>query len=282
MKIRISGNNLYITAKDFDPQQTFDCGQCFRWTKLEDNRFHGVALGRELTLGSDQDEVVFYNTSAEDFENIWRDYFDFDTDYSQIKALLSKDEVLNKACRYAHGIRILKQDPWEAICSFIISQNNNIPRIRSIVERLCEQFGEQISETAYSFPTADTIAKLSPDDLSELRAGFRNKYIIDAAQKIASGKVDIEAIRSMPIEQADELLQSIRGVGPKVAACVLLFGFHKTEAFPIDVWMKRALEYFYKDGFPDFAKPYGGIAQQYIFHYIRTCETAIPDEYRKK
>lgn len=281
MNIRQSGNNIYIKTPDFDLEQTFDCGQCFRWTRLENGDFHGVAFGRELTVGAKDDEIIFYNTTEDDFKNIWSDYFDLDTDYSQIKSILSQDEILNKASKYAHGIRILNQDPWETVCSFIISQNNNIPRIRSIIERMCEQFGEQISSTAYSFPSVETIAKLLPDDLSPLRAGFRNKYIIDAAQKIAGGQVDIEKIKSLPTDKADALLQTIRGIGPKVSSCVLLFGFHRVEAFPIDVWIKRALDYFYKDGFPEFAKPYGGIAQQYIFHYIRTCETAIPDEYKK-
>lgn len=282
MNYKSQNGDLIVNLPDFSLSDTLDCGQCFRFEPLEDGSFHGVAKGRPLTVKQENDNIIFFKTSEQDFEDVWLEYFDLNTDYNQIKEFLSEDETIKKACSYAGGIRILKQDPWEALCTFIISQNNNIPRIKGIVSRLCENFGEKLSCGCFSFPPAEKLACLYPEDLAPLRSGFRAKYIIDAAQKIASGQIDLPKIQSMPIEQARKLLMTIKGVGPKVAECSLLFGFYKTEAFPIDVWMKRALTYYYKDGFPEKFRKYGGIAQQYIFHYIRTCKDAIPDEYRKK
>lgn len=282
MIIKQIGTDLEVQNTDLILSQTIDCGQCFRWKEISDNTFYGIAKNKELTVIQEDNAIILKNTTIKEFDSIWRDYFDLDTDYKKIKTILSKDETLWKAIKYAGGIHLLKQDKWETICTFIISQNNNIPRIKGIVERLCECFGEKISDTAYSFPTAEVIAKLTVEDLAPLRAGFRAKYILDAAKKVSSGEIDLSKIEKMSLEEADKLLRTICGVGPKVSACILLFGFHKIDAFPIDVWINRALDYYYNDGFPERFKKYGGIAQQYIFHYIRTCDTAIPDEYRKK
>ncbi|MBR2877035.1 MAG: DNA-3-methyladenine glycosylase 2 family protein, partial [Clostridia bacterium] len=170
-----------------------------------------------------------------------------------------------------NGIRILKQDEWETICSFIISQNNNIPRIKKIIENLCETFGEKCGE-GYSFPKAETLAKLEVEDLDVLRAGFRSKYILDAAQKIASGKVDLEAIKKMDFENAKSELIKIKGVGEKVAQCSLLYGFARMEAFPVDVWVKRIVSELYPEGLPECINGTQGIAQQYLFHWRRNLE----------
>lgn len=284
MKLRQVGNDLHITDTNLNLGQTFDCGQCFRWLPDSEfaDTFHGIAYGRQLTISKKNDEIIFFNTDTDIFNSLWKKYFDFDTDYDFIKKLLSKDSTMKKACKYADGIHILQQEPWETVCTFIISQNNNIPRIRGIVTRLCESFGNKISDNCYSFPSAETVSKLTADDLSVLRAGFRTKYIMDAATKIADGEINIDGLYTKPLDEARKELRTICGIGPKVADCILLFAFHRIDAFPIDVWIARALDYYYKDGFPEFAKPYGGIAQQYIFHYIRTCKQAIPDEYKKK
>lgn len=282
MKTQQTGLDLLLLSSGLDLNQTFECGQCFRWEQTPDGGYYGVAKGRELILKQRGDDIIFKNTSEREFEDVWRGYFDLDFDYQGVKRTLSADKTLKKACEYAFGIKILKQEPWETLCTFIISQNNNIPRIQGIVSRLCESFGDRISDRATSFPSADKIAALSEDDLAPLRAGFRNKYIIDAARKISSKQVDIDKIYDMPLHEADSLLQTICGVGYKVSACVLLFGFHKIEAFPEDVWIKRAMSGFYKNGLPEFAKPYAGIAQQYLFHYIRICDDEALREYRKK
>ncbi len=254
-------------ANNFSLADTLDCGQAFRWH--EDNgRWIGVAHGRKIALKKDGNDVIIEGTGKEDFDNIWRNYFDLDRDYSHIIKVVSSDPKLCKICEQTSGIRLLRQDPWEALCSFIISQNNNIPRIKGIIERMCENFGEDIGG-AYSFPTADKIANLTVEELAPLRSGFRAKYIIDAAKKVADGSLPINDLCNMDKESATQLLMTVNGVGPKVASCALLFGCGHIECFPIDVWIKRAMAVLFSDELPKEAIPYAGIVQQYIFHYSR-------------
>lgn len=271
MKTDEIANGVKVSGiRDLDLAQTLDCGQSFRWTELEDGSFRGTAFGKSVTVKLDGTDLYIYNTTKSDFENIWYDYFDFGLDYGEIRRNISKiHPVLCEAAKYAPGIRILRQEPYEALCTFIISQNNNIKRIKGIVQRFCEIFGDKIGENEFAFPTAEKMASLSVDDLAPLRAGFRNRYLIDAAQKVAGGEVDLERCKTIDYEEARRELMKITGVGVKVADCTLLFGMHRIEAFPVDVWMKRALEKL----FPgmcgaDFGE-YAGIAQQYIFHYSR-------------
>lgn len=255
-------------VKDLDLAQTLDCGQSFRWIE-KDGKFSGVAFGKKAEMYFDGDYLCIDNTTAEDFENIWKNYLDLDLDYGKIREEIKKiHPVLEQACAYAPGIRILRQEPWEALCTFIISQNNNIKRIKGIVERLCENFGEKI-EDYYTFPAAERLAGLNPEDLAVIRAGFRNKYIIDAAKKVSSGEVDLEKCRTLDYKEARKELMKIKGVGVKVADCTLLFGLHRIEAFPVDVWMKRALENLFPGMSENDFGEYAGIAQQYIFHYSR-------------
>lgn len=257
-------------VKDLNLAQTLDCGQSFRWEELSDGSFRGVAFGKCVTVSLNGDRLYIKNATTEDFENIWKDYFDLSLDYGKIREQISSiHPVLEQAARYAPGIRILRQQSFEALCTFIISQNNNIKRIKGIVQRLCECFGEEIEENTFAFPTAQRLSQLSADDLAPLRAGFRNRYIIDASQKVASGEVDLEKCRSCDYEEARKELMKITGVGVKVADCTLLFGMHRIEAFPVDVWMKRALEKLFPDMTADDFGEYAGIAQQYIFHYSR-------------
>ena len=255
----------------FDPDQTLDCGQSFRWEKNGDI-WQGMAFGRKLTLQKDGEELLL-SCSPEEYETLWRRYFDIDTDYPAIRQELSRlNPVLAKACTYAGGIRILRQEPWEALCSFIISQNNNIPRIKGIIQRLCETLGEPSEEGLFLFPSPQRLAASSLEELAPLRAGFRAKYLLSAARLVTEGKVDLQAIPEMEIEKARETLMLIHGVGPKVAECALLYGFHRLEAFPMDVWMKRVMAQWFPDKTPEDFGPYAGIAQQYLFHYIRTFE----------
>ncbi len=249
----------------FDLSLSLDCGQAFRWI-YEDNKWHGVAYGKYLEIEQTDNKLIL-NCTAEDYEKIWKSYFDLECDYEKITTFYD-DEHLKTAVKEYNGIRILRQEPWEALCSFIISQNNNIPRIKGIVERLCEHFGEGESGKK-SFPSAQKLAPLSVDDLAPLRAGFRAKYIIDAANKVSSGVVDFNAINENPIEFGREELQKIKGVGAKVAECTLLYGFHKIEAFPVDVWVKRIMSEMYPNGLPECTKGTEGIAQQYLFHWRR-------------
>lgn len=261
--------NFILIPRDFDPAETLDCGQAFRWEELPDGSWQGVAFGRQLSLKKDGDKLRL-DCTQEDFDNIWKTYFDLDTDYGEIKDRLSAmDPVLKEAVGYAPGIRILRQEPWEAICSFIISQNNNIPRIKGIIKRFCELFGQEISPGLYSFPKAEDIAKLTVEDLAPIRSGFRAKYIIAAAQKAAEDENFIPSIYSLPIDEARKALQTIKGIGPKVADCALLYGFHRTDCFPVDVWMKRAMEVLLPGRDPTEFGHDAGMAQQYIFHYSR-------------
>lgn len=255
---------------DLDLTQTLDCGQAFRWRENPDGSFSGAAFGKCITLRLSEGTLFIDGADENDFESIWKDYLDLSFDYGSIRSQLSQvHPIMKDAAMYAPGIRILKQEPWEALCSFVISQNNNIPRIKLIVERLCCQFGEQIDDEWYTFPSAERIAALTPDDLAPIKAGFRARYIIDAAQKTADGTVDLESLRTLPIDEARAELMKITGVGIKVADCTLLYGLHRLDCFPLDVWMKRAMAVLFPELTPQAFGEYGGIAQQYIFHYSR-------------
>ncbi|MBQ8504351.1 MAG: DNA-3-methyladenine glycosylase 2 family protein [Clostridia bacterium] len=248
------------------------CGQAFRWQKKENGAFHGVVKGRAVDIIQKENEIIFLNTSEKDFLDIWLPYFDLERNYEEICKKISEDKYINEAAKEYYGIRILRQDSWEALCSFIISQNNNIPRISGIIGRLCEAFGDRIGENDYSFPTYEKMKDLTVEDLAPLRAGFRSKYIIDAVQKLNSGEISLNEIEKMPIEKAREELMKIKGVGAKVAECTLLYGFGRIEAFPVDVWVKRIMAELYEDGLPECTKGNEGIAQQYLFHWRRNKE----------
>lgn len=263
-----AGIALPVT-KDFDLQQTLDCGQCFRWERQPDGTYTGVAFGHILHI-QDTGRTLLLNCGEQEFLQIWHTYFDCDFNYGTVRNTLSRtNPVLAQAAKFAPGMRILRQDPWEALVSFILSQNNNIPRIKGIVGRLCKSFGDSISNGFYSFPSAERLAVLSENDLAPLRSGFRAKYILSAAQHVASGEIDLEALRTLPMDEARQKLMTIHGVGPKVAECALLYGMHRLEAFPMDVWMKRAMAALFPGKSPTDFGEYAGIAQQYIFHYSR-------------
>lgn len=273
---QVSDNIEVVLDGDvFSLEDTLDCGQAFRWRTTEDGCFEGVAFGKYKKIRQEGNKLTFYNTDSSEFEEIWKDYFDFDRDYSYIRKIISKNENLKKAAEFAGGIRVLRQEPWECLCSFIISQNNNIPRIKGIIERLCENFGEKLENGFYTFPTAEKIASLTLEDLAPLRSGFRAKYILDAAKKVASGEIDLEKISKLKSDEARAELIKIYGVGEKVADCVLLFGMGHVGVLPKDVWIKRVLLNLFDGALPDFAEPYAGIAQQYLFHYARMTKLEI-------
>lgn len=268
MKTDFKDNTLIITdAPCTDIALIFDCGQAFRFDKAEDGSWCGTAYGKYLKIYQSESEIKIIGATKEDFENIWYNYFDFGRDYDGVLGTFSGDELLEKSAAENYGIRVLRQEKWETLCSFIISQNNNIPRIKGIIKRLCENFGEKIGED-FTFPSAEKIAALNEEDLAPLRAGFRNKYILDAARKVSSGEVDLEALTLLSTDEAEQELLKIKGVGKKVAQCVLLFAYGREDAFPIDVWVKRVMT-LYPDGLPENVLANRGIAQQYLFHYIR-------------
>ena len=285
--VKISG------IADFDVNKIFDCGQCFRFEPVENSphevEFAGVAFGRFVSFAQDGDTVYVYNTTEREFEETWRGFLALDVDYSAIAADIaarSDNAGLHRAIEHGRGIRILRQDPWEAVCSFIISQNNNIPRIKKIVEALCTRCGERIEipeafakrlgreSVAYAFPTAKSLVELGVDGIFELKTGFRAKYIYDAAQKEISGEIDHEYLATCErTADAVAALCEVKGIGPKVASCALLFGYGRYDAFPVDVWIKKVIEKYFlvspKDFTPDILGEYAGIAQQYLFYYER-------------
>ncbi len=271
MKIIEFGKNLKLNNfENIDLGQTFDCGQCFRWQKTPGG-YTGIFKENELTISQSENEIIIKNTDINVFKKVWYEYFDFETNYKKIGENISTlHPILKKAYNECSGIRILKQEPWETLCSFIISQNNNIPRIKKIIKALCDLFGNKISNSKEkSFPSYNLISKLGLEDLGSIKSGFRAKYILDAAQKVDSGVINFEKIKNMDYYEAKNTLTKIKGVGPKVADCVLLYGFHRLEAFPEDVWIKKVMNKFFKDESPKIFGEYAGIAQQYLYHYSR-------------
>ncbi len=268
-----NGNEIEIAGvAEFDLARTFECGQCFRWNADEDGSYTGVAMRRAARIR--KDDGRFYITGMlDDFEIIWRSYFDLDRDYQSIRRSLCVDDYMSECAEYGMGIRILRQDKWEALCSFILSQNNNIPRIKKIIELLCRLFGDPITfngRTFYTFPPAEKLASVSAGDLAPLRSGYRAPYILEAASAVAEGRLDLEALSAGAPEEALTALRKMNGIGDKVANCVVLFGLHMLDAFPVDTWIRKAIVENYGRSFdPSVFGAYAGLAQQYIFHYAR-------------
>ena len=279
--------------KYFSVDKIFDCGQCFRFNKvqnsLHESEYSGIAFGKFISFAQDGNDLYVYNCTEEEFEGIWKHYLALDTDYSFVEnEILSASNSLALRCaiEYSRGIRILNQESWESVCSFIISQNNNIPRIKKIIENLSARCGTPVElpqgaedhicnvSSNCAFPTPEQILELGIDGLVELKTGFRAKYIYDAAQKAVSGELDFDFIGKLSTKEAIEYLCQVKGIGPKVASCALLFGFEKYDAFPIDVWIKRVIaKYFISEETPAFEPKqlgeYAGIAQQFLFYYER-------------
>lgn len=261
---------------NFSVHKTFDCGQAFRFDPVDGDtsRFSGIAFGERITFGQPETGVVrIIGTDEDGYERRWKHYLALDTDYAAVDEAIiestpagrDRDEMA-KAVKCGSGIRILRQDAFECLISFIISQNNNIPRIKKIIAAMCEKYGVD-----GAFPTADALVEAGEDGLFALRTGFRAGYIHDAAKKVQTGEIDLDTVAAEEdYAKCAETLCRIKGVGPKVSACALLFGFGKTEAFPIDVWMRRSLEaHFSKDFDPVCLGKNAGIAQQYLFYYER-------------
>lgn len=283
----IENGVLLRDIKDFEPSHIFDCGQCFRWVKEEDGSYTGVAFSRVINVRKDGNNVIIDNTNKEDFENIWYEYFDLGRDYSELKDRLRlHDENLKNAVEFGDGIRILKQDGWEMLISFIISSNNRIPMIQRAISNISEKYGNYIGEYRgrkyYSFPTPKELSMASVEDLREMKTGFRDKYIYSTTKSVVDENIDLNKFIEMDPETCHKELMKFKGVGAKVADCIALFGMRKYNSFPVDVWVKRVMQEFY--GASDISLPkmrkYGmdlfgdeaGFAQQYLFYYVRELE----------
>jgi len=295
-RIRSENNCIIIEeTRNFNIEQILECGQCFHFEKICDNEYAIAAKSRLLHIKQEGASVTFYNTDEETYREIWRDYFDMDMDYGGIIKTIVENEKnyldlhghreseLRKAVEEKGGVRILNQDFFETLISFIISQNKQIPHIKQIVAALSKRYGTYLGEVNgndyYSFPDAETLAAVTDEEMRACRVGFRAPYILDASRKVASGLISEERLRAADPAEAKRELLTIKGVGEKIADCVLLFGLGKRSAFPVDVWIKRIMNELYFDHeasnveIMSLAKElygeYGGYAQQYLFYYGR-------------
>lgn len=269
--LRDNNTLIYKNITSFNPDETFDCGQCFRWDRYEKG-WRGFA-GEYLCYVWLEDENLYIKSlvaidDMDKFSSFMWHYLALDTDYDAIKANFSTDPVMKEAISYSPGIRVMNQPFFETLITFIISQNNNIPRIKKIVDALSATYGTKVGDV-YAFPTAEQLYDVSVEQFNELRMGFRSKYLFDAMQKIKAGEISEEKIKEMDYDTAAKYLMKIKGVGPKVADCVLLFSCEKYNSLPKDVWIKRRLEQLFPNGLPECIKGLEGIAQQYIFNYAR-------------
>ena len=261
---------------DFDLDKIADSGQCFRWTKVSSRSYRIIAGKSCLYMTALGDDLYELECFPEEYNCFWREYFDLNENYRDIRCRIDQNEdlFLWKASEYEKGIRILRQDPWEMLITFIISQNRNIPAIRRSVELFAGICGEKRMDPRgqeyYAFPDPEAAAGLSEKDLAECRLGYRCKYVHAAAEAVLHRKIDLNDLQQADMETAMEALTNLYGVGVKVASCVSLFGLHHTDAFPVDVWMKRILKEQYPTGYPyEKYSPYNGIYQQYMFAYYR-------------
>lgn len=272
-------------AKSFEPVHIFECGQCFRWNKEEDGSYTGVIKNSVINVKKLGKDVEFTGVCDENIKQICEEYFNLQTNYEAIKEKLSNIDIyLKNSIEYGNGIRILKQDLWETLLSFIISANNNIPRIKTIIERIAKKYGNRIeyrNKIYYTFPTPEMLQNASIDNFRGLGLGFRDVRIYETVQRTLKGEIDLEKLKQ---EENTEVLRKklleIPGVGPKVADCVMLFALNRFDVFPVDVWVKRVISELYfnkKEQTPnvihEFAeKQYGnlaGLAQQYLFYWRR-------------
>ena len=278
-------------VRDFDPAHIFESGQCFRFTREQDGSYTGVVRGcfANISYNNEEDLLTIWSDYMPKSDTLrlkfWRDYFDLDRDYAEIKRALSdKDPVMEKAIIAGSGLRVLNQEPWETLISFIISQNSNIARVRGCIDDLCTHFGEKIgrfeNREMYAFPKIRALASINEADLEPLKLGYRAGYVAESARQVdVDGGAFLDTAGSASAEKAEEYLLSLSGVGPKVAHCVMLFALKKTDSFPIDVWIARAMNRLYgidesdHDAMRGHAmehySPYGGIAQMFLFEYIR-------------
>nr|WP_308653539.1 DNA glycosylase [uncultured Anaerococcus sp.] len=288
LNIEESPSGLILREDSFKVDHIFECGQCFNFRKNDDGSYTDVFLGKIINLLECDGYTLIRNVSLDEFYEIFYDYFDLGTDYGMIKEALSESEILNKATGYGYGIRILNQELFETTISFIISANNQIPRIKKAVRIISERYGdylgEYMGEEYYSFPSPEVLAKVDPIDLREhARVGFRDVRIVETAQAFVDGYLNFEDEKNLTDKDLHNKLKELPGIGPKVADCIMLFAYHRRETFPVDVWIKRVMETLFigkevpKKQVDDYAREIfgdlAGYAQQYLFYYGR--ENAI-------
>lgn len=289
-------NTIIKDVSDFNLEQTLECGQCFRFYKQDENDYVVVQRNELLHIKQTDNDLIFYGVDSKKVKEVWIPYFDLERDYSKIKEyLLSKDETLKPAIDEKYGVRLLNQEFHEMLISFIISQNKQIPHIKKIVQIISEEYGEYLDEVNgqkyYSFPSVEVLGKITEEDYRKMKTGFRAPYLYDASQRLYAGNINAEMFKNLNEQEAVKELTKIKGVGEKVANCVMLFSLGYRSAFPIDVWIKRIMETLYfkketsKEIIASFAKEqygqYGGYAQQYLFCFGRDSKLGIKSENTK-
>ena len=262
-------------SDDFDLKKIVDSGQCFRPKEVSPNVFRFIVGEKILHIVSRGDGIFNADCSADDWERVWKNYFDLETNYAEIRRDIENfaadkpcEKILRDAVNFGAGIRILRQERFETLISFIISQRKSIPTIRSSVERICQRFGRRVGDV-YLFPRAEDMAGVTADDLTGLGLAYRKEYIVDALENVTGGF--LELLENFPDTELIERLKTIRGVGDKVANCVALFAYHRVDRAPVDVWIKRAIDEDFggENIFDSFGKN-AGILQQYIFYHKRS------------
>lgn len=270
--------NVSINLKD-----TITCGQCFRFKENTDNSYTIILKDRVVNVKQVNDDLIIKSNNMDNLEQIIKEYLDLNTDYNKInKYLISLDNKLESAIKDSNGFKILRQDPFEMLISYIISQNNNVKRIMGSVEKLSIKYGKVIDfeeEIYYLFPTFDDLKNITKEDLKDIGVGFRDVYIINALKLIENKTIELDRIYNMNTSEALEYLKLIKGVGPKVASCILLFAYHKYDVFPVDTWVTKAMLELYPETnknqakIIEFAKEkygiYSGVALQYMYHYMK-------------
>lgn len=273
------------TLKNFSLSQICQSGQCFRMKEKEEGLFAVIAKDRYLEVRQ-QGERCSFDCEEDEFEGFWKQYFDLEQNYeAYMEAVDPKDGYLNAAMSYGFGIRILRQDLWEMIVSFLISQQNNIVRIRRCIQNICERYGEMrrnvYGEAYFAFPPPQALAGLDEDALRACNLGYRSKYVVRAAQSVLSGERDLERISRMTYPEARKELLQFYGVGEKVADCICLFSLHHLQAFPVDTHISQAMERHYGKGFPKRRyQGFQGVMQQYIFYYELSGKKAPKESFR--
>lgn len=305
--VKFHDNYIVIEeVKNFKLKHIFECGQIFRFEEIAEGHYIVIAFGKLIEVKEEGANIIIYNATEEEVNEIWIKYFDLDRDYSEIKQELSKDPLLKQSIEFGYGVRVLNQDPFEMLISFIISARNNIPSIKKTVNKISNKWGKEIiykEKTYYAFPSINEIKDATLEEIQETGASFRSKYILDTIKNVyASDKViddsnldkknsylkyNLDYIKNLNDDECHEALQEFKGVGAKVADCIMLFSMGKTSAFPVDVWVKRAMIHFYGAensslnkirifGRKQFGK-LSGFAQQYLFYYARENKIEIED-----
>ncbi|MCL2236444.1 MAG: N-glycosylase [Defluviitaleaceae bacterium] len=281
MEITTFNDKIKITnLRQFNIGEVLECGQCFRFEKLDNNFYSLVAFSHTLFAKQRGDAAEFWyenrKLDIEEFKEIWVDYFDLERDYEKIQQKIAQDDpIMQRAVEFAPGIRLLNQDPWEILLSFIISANNRIPQIKQVIKNICEAYGENSS-----FPTPEQLKNVTAEDFRVLKTGFRDKYLVDAVAHVLAGNLPIQRDESVSTADLRERLLAVKGIGEKVAHCILLMGYGRYNSFPVDVWVQRVMERLYFNGektsvakIHQFAGErwgdYASFANQYLFHYIR-------------